>query len=65
MVDETHELVRHMLKDNSGEAKHMPNFKNLVGAQKSKFVKPLFTGARAFMHATNKGNAFLIYALMQ
>jgi hypothetical protein len=65
MVDETHELICHMLKDNLGEAKHMPNFKNLVGAQKSKFFKPLFTRARAFMHVANKGNAFLIYALMQ
>jgi hypothetical protein len=43
----------------------MPNFKTLVGAQKSKFFKPLFTGAKAFMHATNKGDALLIYALLQ
>ncbi len=54
-----------MLKNKSGEAEHMPNLKNLVGAQKSKFFKPLFKGVRAFMHATNKGDAFLIYALMQ
>jgi hypothetical protein len=65
MVDETCELVCHMLKNKSGEAEHMPNLKNLVGAQKSKFFKPLFKGVRAFMHATNKGDAFLIYALMQ
>jgi hypothetical protein len=65
MVDEAHELVRHMLKNKLGEAKHMPNLKNLVGAQKSKFFKPLFMGVKAFMHVANKGDAFLIYALRQ
>ncbi len=42
----------------------MLNFKNLVGAQKFKFSKPLFMGVRAFMHATKKGDAFFIYALL-
>jgi hypothetical protein len=53
-----------MLKDESNGAKRMPNLKNLVGAQKSKFFKPLFMGMKAFMHVAKKGDAFLIYALL-
>jgi hypothetical protein len=64
-VDETHEFVCHMLKKKLREVEHMPNLKNLASAQISKFFKPLFKGVRAFMHAANKGDAFLIYAHMQ
>jgi hypothetical protein len=51
-----------MFKDASNGAKCMPNLKNLVGAQKSKFYRPLFMGMKAFMYATKKGDAFFIYA---
>ncbi len=64
MVGETHEHVRHVPKDKQGETKCIPNFKNLVGAQKSKFFKPLFMGTRALMHVAKKGDAFLIYVLL-
>jgi len=64
MVGETHEPICHVFKDESNEVKCMPNLKNLVGAQKSKFSKPLFMGAKAFMHVAKKGDAFLIYAFL-
>jgi hypothetical protein len=64
MVGETHEPICHVLKDELNESKHMPNHKNLVSAQKSKFSKSLFLGVRAFMHAIKKGGAFFIYALL-
>jgi hypothetical protein len=54
----THEPIHHVLKDDLGEVKCMLNFKNLVGAQISKFFEPLFMGTKAFMHATKKGDAF-------
>jgi hypothetical protein len=63
MVGETHEHVCHVFKDNLGEVECKPNFKNLASAQKSRFSKPLCMGPRAFMHATKKGDALLIYAL--
>ncbi len=53
-----------MLKYESNGAKCMSNLKYLVGAQKSKFSKPLFMGMRAFMHVAKKGDAFLIYVLL-
>jgi len=62
-VGETHKVVRHVFKNNLGEVKRMPNFKNLDGAQKSNFSKFLFMKAWAFMHAAKKGDAFFIYAL--
>jgi hypothetical protein len=64
MVSETYEHVCHVLKNDSSEIEHKPNFKNLVGAQKSKFSKPLFMGPSAFMHVVKEGDAFLIYALL-
>jgi hypothetical protein len=63
MVGETHKLVRHVFRKKLGEAKRMPNFKNLDGAQKSSFSKFLFMKAWAFMHAVKKGDAFFIYTL--
>ncbi len=53
-----------MFKDESNGAKCLSNLKYLVGAQKSKFSKPLFMGVRAFMHVAKKGDAFLIYVLL-
>jgi hypothetical protein len=64
MVGETHEDVHHVPNDELGEAKCMLNLKNLVNAQKSKFSKPLFMGARAFMHGAKKGDALLIYVFL-
>jgi hypothetical protein len=45
MVGETHELICHVFKNNLGEVEHMPNFKNLDGAQKFNFSKLLFMRA--------------------
>jgi hypothetical protein len=65
MVGETHEHVRHVLKDNLGEVERKPNFKNLASAQKSKFSKPLFMGSMAFMHAIKKWMHFLFMHFLQ
>jgi len=61
MVGETHEHVRHVPKDELGDAKCMPNIKNLASAQKSKFSKSLFMGANAFMHSVNTTRNFGFY----
>jgi hypothetical protein len=42
----------------------MLNLNNLVGAQKSKFSKPLFIGVKTFVHVVRKGDEFFIYALI-
>jgi hypothetical protein len=64
VVGETHEHVRHVPKDELGDAKCMPNIKNVATAQKSKFSKPLFMEARAFMHGAKKGDTLFIYAFL-
>jgi hypothetical protein len=62
MVGETHEPIHHVFKDDMGDAESTPNLKNLADALKSKFSKPLFMGARAFVHAAKKRDALFIYA---
>jgi len=64
-------LVKHMnfyvmcSKNDLSEVERMPNLKNLLGAQKSKFFKLLFMGVGAFMHVIRKGIHFLFMHFLQ
>jgi hypothetical protein len=67
MFGENHDYYIGMFEDNPRKNSCMQNLKcdkNLGNMQGSKYSKSLFMGIIAFMQATKKGDAFMVYTLL-